>query len=172
MSETVYAYTSPFSSFSAFSRNRPPLPPPSFLLDEDKEDKEEDKKEEISTRSSPGSTFRTTIFFPPPCKSITRKVLPTAIGNSIFFSTVVWVLLFKDDDDENGANDVNVNDGRTIIALLTIVVCTQERRGSKICRGIVLFCVCVYSYEEESSLFFVSFDDDTSGALSLKMWVF
>jgi hypothetical protein len=30
----------------------------------------------------------------------------------------------------------------------------------------------VYSYEEESSLFFVSFDDDTSGALSLKMWVF
>jgi len=158
MSETVYAYTSPFSSFSAFSRNRPPLPPPSFLLDEDKEDKEEDKKEEISTRSSPGSTFRTTIFFAP-CKSITRKVLPTAIGNSNF-STLLF-LLFKDDDDDNGANDVNVNDGRTIIALLTIVVCTQERRGSKICRGIVLFCVCVYSYEEESSLFFVSFDDDT-----------
>ena len=138
MSETVYAYTSPFSSFSAFSRNRPPLPPPSFLLDEDKEDKEEDKKEEISTRSSPGSKFRTTIFFPP-CKSITRKVLPTAIGNSNF---LMLLLLFKDDDDDNGANDVNVNDGRIIIALLTIV-CTQERRGS-CCRSIVLACVRVF----------------------------
>ena len=158
MSETVYAYTSPFSSFSAFSRNRPPLPPPSFLLDEDEEDKEEDKTEEISTRSSPGSKFRTTIFFPPD-KSITRKVLPTAIGNSnfVFFFSLL-LLLFKDDDDDNGANDDDVNDGRTISALLTIV-CTQERRGI-CCRSIVRLCVRVFCVKK-SSLFFVSFDDDT-----------
>ena len=71
------------------------------------------------------------------------------------------LLLFKDDDDDNGANDVNVNDGRTIIALLTIV-CTQERRGI-CCRSIVRVCACICV--KKSSLFFVSFDDDTMCSL-------
>ena len=47
-----------------------------------------------------------------------------------------------DDIEDKDYHDVNVNDGRIIIALLTIV-CTQERRGS-CCRSIVLACVRVF----------------------------